>query len=213
MRIIVFGASGNCGGHFARLASSRGHAVTAVVRSGTSYDAPTGVTVKTGNVLDRAFVHGVVPGHDAVFSGLGMRYRHPWATRLSPDDFISRATDHIVTAMHACGVTRISVISAGGVGDSRLVLNLVMRFLVAFSNVGVAYADLERVERILHASGLDWQAVRPTTLTHRPGRGRARITDRYPATASISRADVAAFMLDELERPAYSSRTPLITSV
>jgi hypothetical protein len=108
-------------------------------------------------------------------------------------------------------VRRITVISAAGVGDSRPVLNLPMRFLVATSNVGVAYADLARVEAVLRASGLDWQAVRPTTLTHKAATGRVRQTDRYPATATIPREDVAAFMLDELERPEFSSRTPMIT--
>jgi putative NADH-flavin reductase len=212
MRVIVFGASGNCGRHFVRLAAARGHQVTAVAREGSQVDASATVTVVRGSVLDPVFVAGTVPGHDAVMSGLGIRYRHPWAARDSPDDFISRATTHIVNAMRGAGVTRISAISAAGVGDSRPMLNLPMRFLVAASNVGVAYADLERVEEILRGSGVDWQAVRPTTLTHKPATGRVRQTARYPATATIPREDVAAFMLEELERPQFSGRTPMITA-
>jgi hypothetical protein len=161
--------------------------------------------------MDAAFVHDVLPGHDAVMSGLGMRYRHPWAVRQSPDDFVSRATAHIVAAMRTSGVTRISVISASGVGDSRLGLNYVMRFMLATSNVGLAYADLERAEAILRASGLEWQAVRPTTLTNRAATGRVRMTTRYPVTATTPRADVAAFMLAELESPRFSTTTPQIT--
>jgi putative NADH-flavin reductase len=152
-----------------------------------------------------------MPGHDAVVSCLGMRYAHPWARRESPDDFISHATANITEAMKGAGVGRISVISAAGVGDSRDVTNLVIRLLIATSNVGIAYADLERVEQILRASGLDWQAVRPTTLSNRAGNGEARIGDSYPATASISRADVAAFMLHELEQGRFTARTPIIT--
>ena len=87
-------------------------------------------------------------------SGLGMRYRHPWAARQSPDDFISSSTTRIVDGMRASGVSRISVISAAGVGDSRPALNLPMRIFVATSNVGVSYADLERVEQVLRGSGL-----------------------------------------------------------
>jgi putative NADH-flavin reductase len=211
MKILAFGASGNCGQHFVRLAAARGHSVTAVARAGSRVDAAPNVSVVQGDVLDAAFVAGVIPGHDVVMSGLGIRYRHPWAARQSPDDFISRATTHIITGMHAAGVTRISVISAAGIGDSRPVLNLPMRFLLAASNVGVAYADLERVEQLLRTSGLDWQAVRPTTLTHKQATGRVRRTERYPATATIPREDVAAFMLEELERPTFSALTPMIT--
>jgi putative NADH-flavin reductase len=210
MKLIVFGATGNCGRHFVKLAAARGHNVTAVVRDGSRADA-SATTVVRGDVLDPSFVASTLRGQDAVMSGLGMRYRHPWSARDSPDDFISRATTHIVDGMRASGVARISAISAGGIGDSRPVLNLLVRFLIATSNVGVAYADLERVEQILRASGLDWQAVRPTTLTHKPATGRTRQTSRYPATATIPREDVAAFMLGELERPQFSVRTPMIT--
>jgi putative NADH-flavin reductase len=211
MKIVVFGASGNCGRHVVRLAAAHGHTVTAVVRDGSQSDSSPTVTLARGDVLDAVFVASVIRGHDTVVSGLGMRYRHPWAARQSPDDFTSRATTHIVNGMRAAGVTRICAISAAGVGDSRPVLNLPMRFLLATSNVGVAYADLERVEQVLRTSGLEWQAVRPTTLTHKPATGRVRQTTRYPATATIPREDVAAFMLEELERPQFSSRTPMIT--
>jgi putative NADH-flavin reductase len=212
MRLAVFGASGACGSHFVRLATLRGHDVTAIVRATARDVSPVRVTVVRGDVLDPAFAAGVIPGHDAVISSLGMRYKHPWATRESPDDFTYRATLNIVTGMKSAGVRRISVISAAGVGDSRAVLNWPMRFLLATSNVGTAYAALERAERVLRESGLDWQAVRPTTLTDQTATGRVHIINRYPATARISREDVAAFMLRELEGEQFTARTPIITA-
>lgn len=212
MKLVVFGASGNCGSHFVRLATSRGHDVTAIVRAATRYNAPDGANVVRGNVLDADFVARVVPGHDAVMSALGMRYRHPWSRRESPDDFTSTATRHIVAGMQQARVARISLISAAGVGDSRARANVFIRLMISTSNVGYAYADLERVERTLRDSGLDWQAVRPTTLSHRRGTGRVRITNRYRATDSIPREDVATFMLREIEADRFSVRTPVITA-
>jgi putative NADH-flavin reductase len=212
MKLVVFGASGDCGSHFVRLATMRGHDVTAIVRATSRYVSPERVTVVRGDVLDAAFAAGVISGHDAVMSGLGMRYKHPWSRRESPDDFTYRATLNIVSGMKPAGVRRISVISAAGVGDSRAVLNWPMRFLLATSNVGTAYAALERAEHVLRESGLDWQAVRPTTLTRKAATGRVRITNRYPATAGIPREDVAAFMLRELERQQFTERTPIITA-
>lgn len=214
MKLMVFGASGKCGAHFVRLAAARGHQVTAAVRAQTPFEPPPSVTVVKGDVLDAGFVSKVVRdvrNCDAVVSGLGMRYKHPWSRRESPDDFTSRATSNIVAAMKAAGVERISLISAAGVGDSRAVLNWPMRILLRISNVGKAYADLERVEDVLRSSRLDWQAIRPTTLTQKPRTDRVCISDRYPATASIPREDVAAFMLQELERARFTERTPIIT--
>jgi uncharacterized protein YbjT (DUF2867 family) len=211
MRLVVFGASGGCGSHLVRQAAARGHQVTAVVRPETSYQPPNGATSTRGSVLHADFVAAAVSGQDAIASCLGIRYAHPWARRESPDDFISRATANIVSGMKAAGVQRICVISAAGVGDSRSAANLPLRFVIATSNVGIAYADLERVEQILRASGLDWQAVRPTTLNNRAGTGKPRLTTTFPMTASIARADVAAFMLAQLEAAAFADRTPMIT--
>ena len=185
--------------------------MTAIVRRSTPYDAPGGVTVVRGDVLDAGFVASATSGHDAVASCLGIRYAHPWARRESPDDFISRATGNIVAGMQASGVQRISVISAAGVAESRAAANFIIRLLIATSNVGVAYADLARVEDVLRHSGLDWQAVRATTLSNRRGHGKARLTTRFPMTGSIARSDVAAFMLNELQQPKFMERTPMIT--
>jgi len=210
VRLIVFGASGGCGSHLVRLAAAHAHQVTAVVRSATPYEPPDDVAVVRGDVLDASFVASVVPNHDAVASCVGIRYAHPWARRQSPDDFISRATMNIVSGMRAAGLSRLSVISAAGVGDSRPARNPIIRFLIATSNVGVGYADLDRVEETLRGSGLDWQAVRPIRLSGGAGTGRPHLTDRFPALGSIARADVAAFMLGELERPKFTERTPII---
>ena len=210
MRLIVFGASGGCGSELVKQAAARGHQVTAVIRSTTSYEAPDGVTLVRGDVLDARFVSSAIPNHDVVASCLGIKYAHPWARRESPDDFISRATAHIVSGMKAAGLRRVSAISAAGVGDSKPARNPIIRFLIATSNVGVGYADLDRVEDVLRQSGLDWQAVRPIRLSGGAGTGRPRITDRFPASAAIPRADVAAFMLAELERPEFTERTPMI---
>jgi uncharacterized protein YbjT (DUF2867 family) len=211
MKLVVFGASGRTGSHLVRLAAARGHQVTAVVRSTTSFTPPPQVRVVTGDVLDPAFVASVVASQDAVASCLGIRYAHPWAARRSPDDFISRATASIVEGMNRSDVRRIVAISAAGVGDSKPILNFMMHILIATSNVGIVYADLERTEDVLRRSGLDWVAVRPTTLSNGAARAGARLTNRFTITASIPREAVAQFMLDELARPEIGNRTPIIT--
>jgi putative NADH-flavin reductase len=210
MKVIVFGASGNCGKHFVRLAAARGHAVTAVVRA-TTRGAGSPAEVREGDVFDPGFVADAIAGHDHVVSALGMRYAHPFAKRRSPDDITARATANIVAGMKQHAVRRISAISAAGVGDSRPALNLPMRALLATSNVGVAYSDLERMETILRESDLEWQAVRPTTLTHGPATNAVRLTEHFGVTARIPREDVAAFLLEELEAPRFRAQTPMIT--
>lgn len=214
MRLVVFGASGQCGRLLVELAAARGHAVTAVVRDGAAYEAAAGVSVLRGDPLDAGFVARAIVGHDAVASGLGLKRRstkNPWSPLVSPPDLVSCSARHIVAGMRAAGVGRLCAISAAGVGESAARMNWLMRFLVATSSIGAGYRDLEAMERVYADSGLDWQTPRPTRLTDGPRTERVLETDAFPMSASISRADVAWYMLGQLTRPGFTSRTPTIT--
>ncbi|MCA9491465.1 MAG: NAD(P)H-binding protein [Myxococcales bacterium] len=88
-----------------------------------------------------------------------------------------------------------------------------MRLLVATSNVGTGYRDLAVMERVLlDADELDVTCVRPVTLTSGARTGRVREVDGFGLTNTISRADVAAWMLDEVARPGSEPRTPQIAT-
>jgi uncharacterized protein YbjT (DUF2867 family) len=204
LRLLVLGASGACGQWLARLAAQRQHQVTALVRPASDFRAPPGVVVRQGDVTDPAILEAAVPGHDAVLSALGLRRagRSPWAALRSPPDLTARVAALLVPVMQRHGVRRVVAISAGGVGDSRAQLGWGVRRLIAAGNVGVAYRDLDAMETTLAASTLDWLVVRPVTLTDGPPRGNARPVARYALTSTIRRADVAAWMLAAVERPA-----------
>lgn len=214
MRLIVLGASGQCGRILVELAAAAGHQVSAQVREGAAYTPPAGVAVMRGDPLDAAFVARAIAGHDHVASGLGLRRRNPtnpWSPLISPPDFCSQTARHIVVGMRAAGVRRVVAISAAGVGDSAARMNWLMRFLVARSNVGVAYRDLAVMEQVYADSGLDWQTPRPTRLSDGPASGRVIETDAFPMSAAISRADVAAYMFAQLMAPVITARSPTIT--
>jgi putative NADH-flavin reductase len=76
------------------------------------------------------------------------------------------------------------------------------------------YADKDRQEALIRASDVDWTIVRPGFLTNGPLTKNYRmLTDMTGVTAGrISRADVAHFMLQELESNQYLRQTPLVTS-
>jgi uncharacterized protein YbjT (DUF2867 family) len=69
--------------------------------------------------------------------------------------------------------------------------------------------DKTRQERLLARSAVEWVIVRPGVLTNRDGKGQYRHGRRvgsFLLTVRIARADVAAFMLDQLA-PDASLRT------
>jgi putative NADH-flavin reductase len=210
--VLVLGASGGVGQHLVRLAAARGHAVTAVSR--TPIATPPGVAVVLGDVKADDVIDRAMPNQHAVLSALGVRRvrpANPWSALASPPDFAAATARRIVAAMTRHGVRRVIAVSAAGVGDSAPGLNLLMRFFVAWSNVGVGYRDLAVMEQVYAASALDWCCVRPTALKDGPVTKRVRQSATFPMTAWISRADVADWMVDHLDADLSRERTPMIT--
>jgi hypothetical protein len=63
------------------------------------------------------------------------------------------------------------------------------------------YADLRAMERLIRESDANWTIVRPPRLTDKPATGRYRwsVNSWLRNALSISRADVAHFMLHHLQ--------------
>ena len=119
--------------------------------------------------------------------------------------------------MQVTGVRRIVVVSAAPVGtvasarrpspprhdpgDGFFMRQVGSRF--ARAAFGKVYADLAGMEDILADSGLDWTAVRPPRLTSKPLTGTYRTAAGQNVRGGwlVSRADVAHFMLQALDRP------------
>lgn len=194
---MVLGASGGVGRWAATIAAGKGHAVTAALRPASHFEPVDGVAVARGDLTDPDFLDGVVAGHDAVISCVGLRRAgmSPFAKLLSPPDLTTRLASALTRVMEGQNVRRLVVMSAGGVADSFSQLTWPVQQLVQSGNVAVAYRDLAGMEARLAASSLDWVAVRPVTLMNGAPLGRARQVQQYGLTSIIRRADVAAWMV------------------
>jgi putative NADH-flavin reductase len=195
MRLFILGATGGPGRQLIDQALARGHEVTAFVRSPEKLGAQReGPSVRQGDPRDAAALAAALPGHDAVLSALGP----PGARRstILPDS--ARST---VSAMQSAGIRRLLIVSAAILfEDIGLLAALLRRTLLR--NVVIGSGEMER---IVAASDLDWTSVRPPRLTNGPLTGRYQVEDsRFPpGKRTLSRADVAHFLLDELDRRAH----------
>jgi putative NADH-flavin reductase len=203
MKLTIFGATGSSGRALVSEALHRGHAVRAFVRDPARLPLRHArLEVARGDVYDREAVDAAVAGREAIIGALGIR-------RGSPKTLVADGTRHILDAMERHGVRRYVGLSAYGAGDSRDG-SLFVRFTWLLLRPNLE--DKERHEELVRASGLDWTLVRPPRLTDAPASGRFRTgTDlEMRLTSKVSRADVAAFMLDQLTDPTFVRRTPAI---
>ena len=202
MRVTILGSTGGVGRCLVREALEAGHEVTAVARPERVVAMYDGLRVVRGEVMQPGFLEEVLDGSEAVLSALGMRRRvvlNPWSSLLSPRDLNSVTARHIVSAMRRPGVRRVVVVSSAGVAESGAQMNTFMKWMVASSKIGVAYADLARMESVFAQSGLDWCCVRPVRLTDGPRTDAVRVVPRFGALEKIARSDVAAWMVRALE--------------
>jgi uncharacterized protein YbjT (DUF2867 family) len=113
--------------------------------------------------------------------------------------------------MQTGGPRRLIVVSAAVLFDDLGVLGGLLRRTL-LKNVA---EDSAEMERIVMASGLDWTIARPPRLTNGPLTGRYRVENGHlpdrSALASISRADVAHFLLSELEHNTHTHHIVGIT--
>ena len=198
MNILVVGASQGTGALVVRAALDKGHQVTAFARSPQklALEHPK-LRRLVGNFHDAASVEAAVPGHDAVIvtaSATNLR-----AFKENPRYF-SQGTAYVIEAMKTAGVKRLAVLSAIGVGDSRPLLNAVVRAVAVGWLLKLPFEDHERQEEQVRASGLDWVVARPSRLTNGPARRRYVKKIAVEAVpSSISRADVADFLVEACE--------------
>ena len=202
LRLLVLGATGGTGREIVNQALERNHRVTAFVRSPQKLGQPrSGLTIIKGDLFDASSVAAALVGHDAVLSAIGPP--GPGRTTVT-----SQSAESTVTAMRTTGIRRLLVVGVAVLFQDGGFLAGILRATL-LRNVA---ADSAAMERIVTASGLDWTIVRPPRLTNGSRRERYGIAEEHlprgsgGGAAVISRADVAHFLLNEVERPAHLRR-------
>lgn len=205
-RLLIVGATGGTGREVLVRALARGFEVTALVRNPSRLRlAHPRLTVVQGDVLDYDSVETAMRGQAAVLSALGHK-RFFYPTRI-----LSDGTRNLVRAMDRHGVRRFVCVTSLGIGDSAGRLGLPYTLFVIPAVLPFYFWDKARQERVIASSHLDWVIVRPGVLTNGARRGRTRQGARvgsYLWPVLVSRADVAEFMLAQLESNTYLRSAP-----
>lgn len=209
MKLTIFGATGKTGRHLVEQALAKGHQVAALARSPEKVAIKhERLTVIQGDVRDAAKVSAAVTGAQAVISVLG-----PTSNR--PEMAVSQGMDNLLAAMREHGVRRLIQSAGAGVRDPKDQPTLVHAFfggLVRLLSPNVV-KDMELVVEKVRGSGLEWTVVRVPMLTDAPPTGRVR--EGYVGKAigpRLSRADLADYLLRQLERQDCVGQAPAISN-
>jgi uncharacterized protein YbjT (DUF2867 family) len=192
MQVIVFGADGLVGRRLVERALGRGHSVTAVGSDEPLADAPNErLRLVRGNVLSQFSFEHALAGQQAVFFALDAE---------GSDAAHSEGIRNVLAAMASHKTRRLICLSA----ERREQRPRGLRIFRQRGRAQATQSDLRRMEVLVRASDTAWTIVRPAPIVDAPGRGRRREGPGYalPGGSQIAAADVADFLLDQLESDA-----------
>lgn len=214
MNVTVIGATGRIGKRVARMLVERGHDVRGVNRRpdrAAVVLAGLGLRTYTADAGDDASLAPALAGANTVVLATA-------PTREDPAAYLTQTTA-VLRAVHRADVARLVAVSnyvALRAPDGRTVLEAepAHPYFRPIEEVYPAQASLFRAE-----TELDWLLVAPPaelypygeiTRNYRVGQDVLVVTDpahpNFKQTSVLSMEDLAAFIVDEVEEPAYHRR-------
>lgn len=112
----------------------------------------------------------------------------------------------VVDSMRRQGVRRLVVISVVGAGDSKGQAGFWYGYLLMPTFLRGAVRDKEAMEREVRESGVDFVLVRPPMLTDADATGTVRVVEGDEKAGKLARADLAEFLVEQLESDACLGR-------
>jgi putative NADH-flavin reductase len=222
MKVVIFGATGRTGVHLVREALGAGHTVTIFVRNAAKAATVLGgeagrVSMLTGSVQDGGAVAAAVAGQDAVLNALGHAYGETDPT------WMTSATRAMLAGISTEAARRgspLRLVDMTGVvnwepQDGTVVWFSVMRGFLSLFKRTVLDDHTARTALIkaAPASAVAYTIVRPPYLTDGPRTGVYRLFAAASSAcgSSISRADVAHFMVAALANNTWVGKLPIIS--
>lgn len=197
MRVLLIGGHGRIGLMLSPLLAARRDEVTATIRNPDHADdvAASGASPKVADVeaLDTDGLATLLSGHDAVVWSAGAGGGNPARTYAVDRDAAIRTMD----AAAAAGVERFVMVSYFGAKPDHG---------VPAGSSFFPYAQAKAAaDEYLRRGGLAWTILGPSTLTLDPPTGRIDV--RATEAGRVARADVAAVVVEALQRPETVRRT------
>ncbi|MBA1428775.1 NAD(P)-dependent oxidoreductase [Pseudomonas fluorescens] len=194
-KIAIIGATGRAGSQLLEEALRRGHTVTAIARNTEKLAVRSDVTVKQLDALDAEALQQAISGSDVVISAA---------------HFATLPASAVIGPVKKAGVKRLLVVGGAGsllLPDGSRVIDS-PDFPAEYkteASAGAAFLDVLRQEQ-----ELDWTFLSPSALfdgTERTGQfrlGQDHLLVSNDGNSSISFADFAIAMIDEVETPKHS---------
>lgn len=206
--IALFGGSGATGNAVIRHAMARGFKLRLLVRKADSIRIRSGLMeLIEGSLTDPGDVRLCLKGCDTAICVFGQRSPYN-------DIFCEAATRTIVKSMKKTGVSHLICQTGAMIGEYPGNRTLPFRLMTALFNRRLPQmaADRAAQEDAIRQSGLAWTLVKPARLSSAKPKGKWFLGPgvRAGLLSSISREDLADFLLEEAVNPHFVGQAVFI---
>jgi len=210
MKLAIFGATGETGKQLVRQALEKGNEVTAYIRNPSKLNIEHEcLTVIHGKLNEKTKIESAISGVDAVLSVLGPR----GGSKSKP---ITQGMQNIILSMEKHNIRRLIISSTLSLSDPEDLPDFKARVLVNLVKLIIrsAYEEIINVGKVVQDSKLDWTIIRLSLLNNNPKSGKVKVgyLGKKEVGLKISRADIADFMLKQVQDTTYIRKAPVISN-
>lgn len=211
MKVAIFGATGGIGKHVVEHSLNQGYEVVAYVRTPSKLDMyKDKIKIVVGELNEYEKIKSAIEGCDAVISAVGVSMKFSY--KGMPSD---EAHKNIVKAMEELNVKRLiswSTPTTRSSEDSKSFVTVVP-FVMASIFLPKSKKEIISIANTITNSSLDWTIVRFMAPKDTPFTGKVKVSfGKEKINFSISRSDIACFMVREVTDKTYIKRMPIIGS-
>lgn len=208
MKVTIFGAAGGIGKHAVQHALKKGYEVNAFARNLDSLSISHANLAKIkGEISDYKAVKQAIAGCDAVI----------WCVGIPMKKYVGMPSleGHkvLINAMNECGVIRLIDWATPSVpyAKDKKSFATVIPGIVAGIALKQAKNEMIAVGELVSQSALDWTMVRFMAPQNTPYTGKLKVGfGDVKMKFNISREDIAAFMVEQVESAQYIHSMPII---
>lgn len=211
MKVIIFGATGGIGRFAVKHALKKEYEVVAYVRnSAKMQQTHSNLQIVEGQMTEYEKVKSAMAGCDAVINAIGISMKPGFF-----DIAAVEANAMILRAMKECKIKRYIIWSTPSIPSEQDVKSYitVLPGVMASLFLPKSKKALKKIAYDTLSSGLDWTIVRFMAPQNSVYTGNVKISyGKERLRFAVSREDIGAFMVDQIENTQYLYSMPIIGS-
>jgi putative NADH-flavin reductase len=207
IKIAVLGGGGRTGKYLVRQLLSQGYNIKLLLRNLENFqiESPS-IEIIKGDAIDPEAVRSLVEGCKAVISTVGQRKDEPLVA--------SQTTINVLKAMTEFDIHRYILVAGLNVdtpfdqkGPETSLASEWMK-----TNFPLIHADRQKAYSILSTSEVNWTLVRVPYIVFTDTRGETIVSLKDCLGKKIGAADIACFLVEQLNEGRFTRESPFITN-